>query len=129
MLCFDLAKPETVNVPEFNHELCRFSASVNSTLVPDYPANRYVFSVLSVSVSVASTCMHTHTCHRSCLGFLPVTDRVFLSNPVIHTTTNHDKHGLLSIKKRQSIHPINKCSQNKSNFTHCFVSVLLAVWV
>lgn len=99
---------------QFLHELCHFSASVNSIL----PPNRYMFNILSFLMSVACTCMHT-------LTFLSNSQNVFFQ-PSKHTTTNHGKHSLLSVrKKRQSIHPINKSSQNKSNFTHvvvCFCS-------
>lgn len=41
----------------FLHELCHFSASVNSIL----PPKRYMFNILSFLMSVACTCMHTHT--------------------------------------------------------------------
>lgn len=81
----------------FLHELCHFSASVNSIL----PPNRYMFNILSFLMSVACTCMHTHThfFRRSCWSFPSNSQNVFLQ-PSKHTTANHGKHNLLSVKKK-----------------------------
>lgn len=110
--------------------LRHFPASVNPALLP----LTHVHCVFSPSVCGLYLHAHTHT-HISWdhveVFSLATKRSLFLR---VDTEANPDRHGFLSVrkKKRQSIHPIDKSLQNKSNFTHSSLflfALRLSVWM
>lgn len=127
-----------------SHKMCNLCASVNLTLVPDYltTVNRPIYVHSALFPDVCGLCTHEHTPKSDAdtvsVGSL-CTPHTFMSDLAdffaclfCQLTTSSSSSTLwqtwfIVSSKLQTVHPINKRSQNKSNLHTfcCFCSVRL----
>lgn len=125
--------------------MCHLCASVNLTLVPDYltTVNRPIYVHSALFPDVCGLCTHEHTpksdAEAVSVGSL-CTPHTFMSDlvdffaclfcqlPTSSSSTSWQTWFIVS-PKLQTEHPINKRSQNKSNFTHLLLFLFCEAFV